>query len=699
MRQVLAILGLLLGGLCVPSAARASLSERALAALITPPLQLGTHDPSLPIWTLLDGGGAMIGYVFETRDLAPLPGFSGSPINMLVTMDKSGTFLGVKVLDQNEPVFVDGLGPGPMNEFVRQYAGKSVASNIKVGNSHESGERRESANTYVDGVTKATASTRIMNETILAAALRVARERLAGVAPRTAARPRRNLRQVMDWAGLVRAGMMGHLHLTNRQAEAAFAGTKLASLTSGADPDGLFIDLWFADIGVPTIADALLDAEGRRRVAEHVDSYEEPVLVLANGSASITGENFVRNSVPDLLSARQQGFPVNLRDADVEAEFAPGVPKFDQSLVLRIDTRLGFDPSAPWSLALRVSRDLGVLDPAPAAHDFPVEYRLPAKWFEAPVERQDRPVWMAAWADRAPELAALAALLAGLAVVLARPARLVAPPRRLMAFRLGFLAVTLGVVGWYGQGQLSIVNLLAVEKAALAGGNLAFMLQDPVTVLLGLFTLGALAAWGRGTFCGWLCPFGALQELLSWPARALGLPERRVPWRWHRRLLRVKYAVLAVLLVAAPLSPALADRLVEVEPFKTAITLIFVRHWPFVLYAAAVLLPSLVVYKAYCRYLCPLGAGLALLGRLGRSGWIARRAECGTPCQLCAVRCRYQAIDRAGRIDYAECFQCLDCVAIHDDRATCVPLVLADKRARLPASQAVAQEDCHAPQP
>jgi polyferredoxin len=117
------------------------------------------------------------------------------------------------------------------------------------------------------------------------------------------------------------------------------------------------------------------------------------------------------------------------------------------------------------------------------------------------------------------------------------------------------------------------------------------------------------------------------------------------------------------------------DALVEVEPFKTAITLGFHRAWPFVLWAAALVLASAFVYKAYCRYLCPLGAGLALLGTLRRWDWIARRAECGTPCQTCRHRCGYQAIAPNGRIDYAECFQCLDCVAIHADPNRCAPLI------------------------
>ena len=57
------------------------------------------------------------------------------------------------------------------------------------------------------------------------------------------------------------------------------------------------------------------------------------------------------------------------------------------------------------------------------------------------------------------------------------------------------------------------------------------------------------------------------------------------------------------------------------------------------------------------------------------------------PCQLCTVRCKYGAIDRQGRIDYEECFQCLDCVTIKEYPKTCVPLVLAAKMAAREAAE------------
>ena len=209
----------------------------------------------------------------------------------------------------------------------------------------------------------------------------------------------------------------------------------------------------------------------------------------------------------------------------------------------------------------------------------------------------------------------------------------------------------------------------------MAGRSLEFLLLDPMAVVLWGFTLVTLLVWGRGTFCGWLCPFGALQELIARAAQMLGWAQRRLPARTDARLKRVKYGVLAVLLAAAALAPEWAEWLVEVEPFKTSISLAFDRSWPYVVWALLCLGLGVFVYRGYCRYICPLGAALALMASARRWAWIARRAECGTPCQTCRHRCEYQAITPAGKVDYAECFQCLDCVQLHDDKAHCLPLV------------------------
>lgn len=186
--------------------------------------------------------------------------------------------------------------------------------------------------------------------------------------------------------------------------------------------------------------------------------------------------------------------------------------------------------------------------------------------------------------------------------------------------------------------------------------------------------------WGRGLFCGWLCPFGALQEFAHHLGRLLRLPQIETSPKWDSRLKWVKYIVLIGMICSIIIVPSSVDKDAEIEPFKTAITVYFVREWYYVAYAALWLILEKMMFKGFCRYVCPLGAIMAIGGLLRGLKWIDRREECGSPCQLCKVKCNYGAIKKSGEVQYSECFQCLDCVTIHDSTEKCVPLILAARK-------------------
>ena len=78
----------------------------------------------------------------------------------------------------------------------------------------------------------------------------------------------------------------------------------------------------------------------------------------------------------------------------------------------------------------------------------------------------------------------------------------------------------------------------------------------------------------------------------------------------------------------------------------------------------------------------PLRCSIAAVNFLQRWSWIPRRDACGTPCQSCRHRCEYQAISPVGKINYSECFQCLDCVSIYQDQERCLPLIQERKLKR-----------------
>ena len=444
-------------------------------------------------------------------------------------------------------------------------------------------------------------------------------------------------------------------------------------------PDATFVELFVAHLDVPSVGRNLLTPQAWQTLQGRLEVGDSALLVIGLGRYSILGEDFVRGAVPNRITLHQGGLPLELRDLDIDAGLKLPAPlRSAQWKVFRVISQSGLDPSQPIELALRVTRSKGLIYPERLGRDFKLVSQLPDRYVQA--AHSDNKAWHSIWSDRAAELALLTVGLVVLSWALFKQTWLARSRRRLRAFRTGYLLFTLFFVGWFAQGQLSIVNLTALVQALVAGRSLVFFLYDPMTVLLWLFVLGSLLVWGRGTFCGWLCPFGALQELLGHVARWLRVPRLRLRAASDAKLKRLKYALLAAILGSAAVSVSWTDRLVELEPFKTSITLLFDRGWPFVAWAVCLLVASAVAYKSFCRYLCPLGAGLALLGRVRRWDWLARRGECGTPCQRCRHDCAYQAIRPSGEIDYQECFQCLDCVAIEHSADLCVPRMQAQRR-------------------
>ena len=687
MKGWLAGLVLLLGA---GAAAAGVLTRADLEQHFPPPLEVAERGADVPAWPVFikegPGGSRLLAYVFESIDLASVPGFAGVPFNLLIALKPDGEFLDVRVLSHHEPVFLDGLGPEPLFEFVRQYQGKSLFQGLRVGSSMDRRGAGGGSRAVLDGVSKATASVRILNETVLAAAAQVARARLglAVADPGALGEVRQDVFQPLTWQQLLDRGLVRRLALRNREVERAFAGSpgEGEDPAALADPDASLIELYVAHLNPPTVGRSLYGETGYAELMDGFWDRQQVILVMSRGRYDFMRPDYVPGTVPERLALTQNGLPLELRDSGYE-EVRPslsGLPAMDRVRVFEVPSAAGLDPAAPWTLSLGVVRSKGVLFPERVSREFPLDYALP----ESLVRRDAAaasPPWLALWRERALDLGLIALMLVVLAAALARQGWLARSESRLRWFRRGYLAFTLGFIGWYAQGQLSILNLTGLVRAARGGGDLSFLLYDPVTLLIWSFVLVSLVVWGRGTFCGWLCPFGALQEFLGDLARWLRVPQWRLAEATERRLGWIKYGLLGLVLGAAVFSLG-AETVAEVEPFKTAITLGFQRSAPFLGYALLTLALGLFVYKGYCRFLCPLGAGLAVMGKARRVDWLKRRAECGSACQLCRRRCAYGAIERSGAIRYDDCFQCLDCVGIYHDAGRCAPLLLERRKGR-----------------
>ena len=445
--------------------------EMSIRAMFPGYTGTGTSEgtpPSAPVY----GAGELLGYVMLTADVAPIPAYSGKPINALVGFDVEGVIRGVKIVAHEEPILVVGISDSDMAGYVAQYAGLPLVDDIRIGGPRSDGRQ------VIDGMSGATITTMVLNRSITESLRRVAVER------------------------------------------------------------GLFIE----------------SGDGAR-----------------------------------------------------------------------------FTPPPP--------------------------------------------LWQTVWQERVLEIVVLGIGLLVLLLILLFQDWLARHPTFLIRVRTWYLVFTLLFIGVYGYAQLSVVNVLTFARSLVTGFSWESYLIDPMMFLLWGFVAVTLILWGRGVYCGWLCPFGALQELSYRIAQRLGLKARELPTVLHERLLALKYVVLLALVALSLQSMTTAERFAEVEPFKTVFSLHFMREWSFVLYALILLLAGLFIRKAFCRYLCPLGAALTFPARFRTFDWLRRRKECGRPCQTCARECEVQAIRPTGEIVDSECHYCLDCQVTYWNEHRCPPLV------------------------
>ena len=209
------------------------------------------------------------------------------------------------------------------------------------------------------------------------------------------------------------------------------------------------------------------------------------------------------------------------------------------------------------------------------------------------------------------------------------------------------LGVTLVYLGFIDGGFLSVSH---ITSGIIVGPGV--YLRDMALLIMIAFTVVTTLLWGR-VFCGFLCPFGALQDFITRivPRRF----QRALPQRIHDRAIYLKYGILLLIVGLAAL-PAQIAVYQYFEPFGTVF---YLSTSPLLLsIAGGFLVASAVVPRFYCRYACPLGAALGVASLL--SFFRIRRVEQCEPCKVCEIACPTGAI-RGPEIDFKECVRCNVC--------------------------------------
>ena len=215
-----------------------------------------------------------------------------------------------------------------------------------------------------------------------------------------------------------------------------------------------------------------------------------------------------------------------------------------------------------------------------------------------------------------------------------------------------------GVEGW-----LPIAALMNLKYLVLTGGM-------PTVHPAGMFLLVAFVLISlvfRKAFCGWLCPIGTISEWLWRGGEALFGRNVRV-WRPLDVLLRgLKYILLGLFLYAVG-SMSAGDIAAFLEsPYGLIADVKMLDFFRRMGTTAAVvigvlLLVSVPVKNAWCRYLCPYGALMGLVALVSPTR-IRRRADLCIDCAMCAKACPAGLpVDRIASVRSAECSACMLCV-------------------------------------
>ncbi|WP_338739810.1 4Fe-4S binding protein [Haloplanus salilacus] len=579
----------------------------------------------------VDGERQLAGYVFLTSNVVDVEGYGKEPIEFLVAMDTDGTIRGVELVEQHEPFFDRVSAIQRLRQFGHQMVGMSVTEEVTL---REAG----SDEYHVDALTGASVTTRASIETVTRSARIVAREKgiisesdVDGAANETAVSNRSSAERRMTLGDLGR-------------------GTELARWDAGtpAGPNASApIQLYAAPIEAAPVRESLLgDAN-----ATDANATVLWVGLAAPGSPDperLRLHQWTRSSAPPVRETQVEG---------VDWSAALVVPTLDTTRPFVLDLTVDGE---------RIRRTYG---PGGLAVRRPVDAAA----------AQVLPAWVgtveSAWEDNWSTALALVLFLGGILGVFTFRSRLC---RRagvtVNRLRIGTLGATLVFLGWYHPTQpttqqIAILVRELISWATTGGFRWALFFSAPLVAITFIYVALVIPKWGRGVFCGWICPFGALSELLykatPW--------EYELPREYHVKLEKIRYPLFVAIVVGFVVSTDFGATLAKVEPFKAAFYSSLVTDPVYIAWSALLVVSGAFMFRPYCRYVCPLGAGLALGNILQREP-IQRYDLCGD-CVKCQTDCDFQAIEDDGSIDQFQCFQCSVCVDNYHDPEGC-PVVL-----------------------
>lgn len=221
---------------------------------------------------------------------------------------------------------------------------------------------------------------------------------------------------------------------------------------------------------------------------------------------------------------------------------------------------------------------------------------------------------------------------------------------------------------------LTVFHAMRDLVVSIINGSFSFSSQAPGLVTL-LIVFAVTALWGR-FFCGYLCSFGAVQDLLASVSRKLAPKRKGIPAKADRILKYLKYAVLSAIVLFVWVLQLPVDS--SFSPWGVfgmilsgngSVMLSAIPSFGFLI-LAAILTASFFVERFFCRYLCPLGALFTPVSK-GRLFRIHRIENACSGCRQCSRACTMGiTLHEKELVTSGECIDCMRCMGV------CAPAAL-----------------------
>ncbi|MDH5436907.1 MAG: 4Fe-4S binding protein, partial [Gammaproteobacteria bacterium] len=473
------------------------------------------------------------------------------------------------------------------------------------------------------------------------------------------------------WSELLDEGSIGHLRIEAEEIGVTDANGKP------------WLDLYYGDVTQPVTGINILGESTYNWLKENLEEGEKIIFVVSNGISSFKGSGFVRGGIFDRFNIEQGNFKITFRDLDYENLYgikAEGAPEFRETGIFIVRNKL-FDSSNKWRFNYVANRLTGETALSKIFKTFHSEYQFYEKYFDVEVIHRVQPSYVKKiWENSLLKVIFLTLFLSITFGIFFARKWLTYSKKRLITVHIAVMILSVIIIGFILKSPPSITHLYPLIRVFQDGFRVDLYLSDPIQFVFWIFIAVSLIIWGRGWFCGWICPYGNVLELTSRLARKIS-PEifsYEFPPKIHEGLRAVRYAVLGVLVGFALISVELAEKSAEIEPFKsTWLVNIFSREWYFIGYWVALLIISTFNFRFFCRYVCPLGAAFSL-GSVFRLIGIERRGCC-TQCKICAHACDSKSINDKGEINKYDCYYCLECEQVYNDDKACPPLIYVNK--------------------